>query len=255
MLTQPRTKPEQSVLGLAEAPGSPLHSPSMGPNPAPPKPLEEFTSSADQEHFREAAVKWDECILTMARRFVYSQANTVAWFALIVGNLFCLVWTVVNHLGKKRGHDEGWFILLEIVLNVAMILEIMMRITALGKEFWEEWQNLADVIVMGLCALATSYYLMLHDTVRGQEAEEALIADELLILLRCVVHVMRLCLFCKNHKNVKFCKDTNLNDPDMIQFTAISSDETLEAFGDVDDPSPRNRAFTIVDSEDDEPQL
>ena len=218
-------------------------------------PLEEF-STGDPEQFREAALKWDECVLTMARRFVYSQANTVAWFALIIGNLFCLVWTVVNHLGKKGGHDEGWFILLEIILNVAMILEIVMRITALGKEFWVEWQNLADVIVMALCALATSYYLMLHDTVRGEEAEEALIADELLILLRCVVHVMRLCLFFKNHKSVKFCEDTRgTNNPDMIQFTAISSDETFEAFGESDD-TPRSRSpIIIVDSEDDEPQL
>merc|ERR1711959_711837 len=41
-------------------------------------PLEEF-STGDPEQFREAALKWDECVLTMARRFVYSQANTVAF--------------------------------------------------------------------------------------------------------------------------------------------------------------------------------
>lgn len=194
-----------------------------------------------------------ECVLTVARRFVYSQANTVAWFTLIIGNVFCLFWTLANHLGKKGGHDENWFILLEILLNVAMILEIAMRILALGIHFWLEWHNLVDVAVMGLCAVATSYYLVLHNTLRG---EEALIADELLIILRCVVHVFRLCLFFKNRKAVKFCDDTCGNsDSDMIQFTAISGNEDAEAFGLVESPSFSRVPDTLSQDLDEEDEF
>jgi len=175
---------------------------------------------------------WDtgEFILTIARRFVYSQANAFAWFGLIIGNAFSLVWTVVCHLSDNGGHDEDWFIFLEIFLNIAMILEITMRILALGINFWLEWQNLADVLVMALCAIATSYYLILHDTVSGKEAEEAIIADELLIILRSLLHIVRLALFMKNRKAVQFCEDSG-RDADFIQFTAISCDEPIEAFG------------------------
>lgn len=189
-----------------------------------------------------------EFILTVARRFVYSQANALAWFGLIIGNVFAFVWTVVCHLSRSGGHDEDWFILLEIFLNIAMILEIVMRILALGINFWLEWQNLADVVVMALCAIATSYYLVLHDTLRG---EEAIIADELLIILRCMVHIVRLALFMKNRKAVQFCQDMceNGKDADFIQFTAISSDEPIEAFGTENDTDDNRLSSSIGLSE------
>ena len=51
---------------------------------------------------------------------------------------------------------------------------------------------------MLLCVLATLYYLLMHDTKEREEAEEAIIADEMLISFRSSMHVIRLALFVKN---------------------------------------------------------
>ena len=53
---------------------------------------------------------------------------------------------------------------------------------------------------MLLCVLATLYYLLMHDTKEREDAEEAIIADEMLISFRSSMHVIRLALFVKNKR-------------------------------------------------------
>ena len=45
-----------------------------------------------------------------------SQYNYSLWTFQVCANFFALVWTVGHHVGRTKGHDEGWFILLEVAL-------------------------------------------------------------------------------------------------------------------------------------------
>jgi len=38
------------------------------------------------------------------------------WTFQVCANFFALAWTVGHHLGQTKGHDEGWFIVLEVTL-------------------------------------------------------------------------------------------------------------------------------------------
>ena len=71
---------------------------------------------------------------------------------------------------------------------------------------------------MLLCVLATLYYLLMHDTKEREEAEEAIIADEMLISFRSSMHVIRLALFVKN----KRAMDSTHTD---IEFKTLPTDD------------------------------
>lgn len=71
---------------------------------------------------------------------------------------------------------------------------------------------------MLLCVLATLYYLLMHNTEDREEAEEAIIADEMLISFRSSMHVIRLALFVKN----KRAMDSTHTD---IEFKTLPTDD------------------------------
>jgi len=163
---------------------------------------------------------WTEFASTMAQHFLYSKYNYFLWIFQVLLNIFALLWTVSHHLRRTKGHDEDWFIILEVALNFVMMFEISVRICATGRGFWDYWWNLADVMVMVLCVLATLYYLLMHDTRRGGlEAEEAIIADEVLITLRSSMHVFRLVLFLKNKRSMDSATHST------VEFSALAADD------------------------------
>lgn len=191
---------------------------------------------------------WTEFASTMAQHFLYSKYNYILWIFQVLLNIFALLWTISHHLRRTKGHDEDWFIVLEVALNFVMMFEISVRICATGRGFWDYWWNLADVTVMGLCVVATLYYLLMHDTRRGGlGAEEAIMADEVLITLRSSMHVFRLVLFLKTkrsmdsatHSTVKFSaltiSDDDIDDDRLMPVTAQSRPEDMHIAQDHED--------------------
>ena len=89
------------------------------------------------------------------------------------------------------------------------MIDILARICFLGKSFWQDWWNIADVCVGGLCMALMIDFLVYHgalgfsalyklrrwaclDTLlEGAEAERAIIADEVLIAVRSAMALAR----------------------------------------------------------------
>jgi len=96
---------------------------------------------------------------------------------------------------------------------------------------------------MMLCVLATLYYLWMHNTEEREEAEEAIIADEVLISFRSSMHVIRLALFVKN----KRAMDSTHTD---IEFKTLSTDEDVRLSVESEESPFRNSGThrTIRDS-------
>lgn len=53
-------------------------------------------------------------------------------------------------------------LLLQVLLNVFMVVDIFARMCTLGMLFWRHWYNIADVMVMVLCVIATGYFVHFH---------------------------------------------------------------------------------------------
>merc|ERR1711988_757026 len=104
-----------------------------------------------------------------------------------------------------------------------MFFEICIRICASGKDFCVHWWNLADLAVMILCVLATLYYLLMHNIVGvHEEAEEAIMADEVLISLRSSMHVARLALFVKNKRSMDSAAHSS------VEFSVLSAESDAD---------------------------
>merc|ERR1712166_701241 len=182
----------------------------------------------DTEEVRaaEAAHGWKdrEFMYTLAQKFVYSKYNLALWVLLIGANGLALHWTMYRHLGWTTYHPEPhWFIVLEVLLNVFMVVDIFARMCTLGILFWRHWYNIADVMVMVLCVIATGYFVHFHDQrIEGDGAETALIADEVLIAVRTFMSLIRSLLFLKTKKSI----DSAMHSP--IEFSPHISLEEAE---------------------------
>eukprot|EP00494_Astrolonche_serrata_P000291 UN00294 len=68
---------------------------------------------------------------------------------LVVLNISVLVWIIV-----EWGERDPGILALEIIINLALVLEISFNRIVEGEEFWKDWFNRVDVVICVLCLIA-----------------------------------------------------------------------------------------------------
>ncbi|KAJ3216474.1 hypothetical protein HDU67_009429 [Dinochytrium kinnereticum] len=83
---------------------------------------------------------------------------------------------------------SGYYYALEVLINLAMIIEVLIRVQALGKVFWKSIWNVADICLVGLC-MFTLLWLAFGECSkeRSWEAE----ADTILLVIRNLIQFSR----------------------------------------------------------------
>ncbi|KAJ2914286.1 hypothetical protein MD484_g6131, partial [Candolleomyces efflorescens] len=119
----------------------------------------------------------------LANRFVHSRVYILLY--LVMAGLS--VATVV--LSLTDGCPGPAFYILEVIINTTMILEVTIRLVALGRQFWQSPFNVVDVILTFFCALTL---LVLAFAKCGAGSKEEEIFDTLLLIARNVLQFGRL---------------------------------------------------------------
>ncbi|TFY72775.1 hypothetical protein EVG20_g212 [Dentipellis fragilis] len=92
-------------------------------------------------------------------------------------------------LSLKDGCPGAAFYVLEIIINTAMIAEVVIRFLAFGRQFWKYPFNVFDLIVTTFCALTL---LVIVFAGCGAASKEEEILDTLLLVARNVLQFGRL---------------------------------------------------------------
>lgn len=107
---------------------------------------------------------------------------------------------------------------------MAMIAEVLIRISALGPYFWHSWSNCVDVMVVMLCVLTV---LMVNDRCTGALGVE-LSVDAVVLCIRNAVQLVRLfsvihryvlCLSARMSRSHRYKRQSAI--PEPISFEGL----------------------------------
>ncbi len=99
------------------------------------------------------------------------------------------------------------FVVLDVIINFALIIEVSLRFMALGKGFWKSTWNLFDLIITALCvatlvALLVTRPLAHHEECHSRSEEfrnKENMADLVLIVIRNIAQGVRICVMMRKY--------------------------------------------------------
>ncbi|KAJ3540321.1 hypothetical protein NMY22_g4345 [Coprinellus aureogranulatus] len=124
-----------------------------------------------------------EIMRGVANRFVHSRAYILLYLVMAALSVTTIV------LSLTDGCPGPAFYILEVIINTSMILEVSIRLVALGRQFWRSPFNVVDLILTVFCALTL---LVLAFAKCGAGSKEEEIFDTLLLIARNVLQFGRL---------------------------------------------------------------
>jgi Ion transport protein len=98
---------------------------------------------------------------TLASRVLFSRAYVYGYAVLIASNLALIVWIVtdlIQNSGQLKPVSSGWFIALEVFVNVALVGEVCVRGFAMRDSFFKHWTNRVDVVVVIFSVASLLFY-------------------------------------------------------------------------------------------------
>ncbi|ORX90908.1 hypothetical protein K493DRAFT_229323 [Basidiobolus meristosporus CBS 931.73] len=121
----------------------------------------------------------------LANRIVYSKFYTFLYILLAVLSLISVVLVLFRNHRISPGLE---FFVLEIIINLAMLFEVIIRMVALGKTYWKSLFNILDVVLMMFC-LATLILLFLGCSPFNEKEE---LVDTVFLVIRNIAQFWRL---------------------------------------------------------------
>jgi len=129
------------------------------------------------------ALSKSEVTRNIANRFVHSRTYVILYLAM------ASLSTTTVILSLQDGCPGLVFYILEIIINVAMIVEVTIRFVAFGKQFWKSPYNVVDLGLTFLCVLTLLVILFAGCGATSKEEE---LLDTLLLVARNVLQFGRL---------------------------------------------------------------
>ncbi|CAG8479963.1 9802_t:CDS:2 [Ambispora leptoticha] len=173
-----------------------------------------------------------EIVHGLANRILYSRFYT--WLYLGMAALS----TVSIILSIEETCPSIWFIILEVIINVAMIAEVTTRFFALKQLFWRSVYNIVDIILVFLCVL-TVLFILAGGCSSGQKSEELL--DTLLLVARNLVQFGRLIVMLRKNKKNRSARNARIDFSD-VRPPSVS----------IDFESASNNAFSAISDDEDD---
>mmetsp|Transcript_8331 Transcript_8331/g.15455 ORF Transcript_8331/g.15455 Transcript_8331/m.15455 type:complete len:235 (-) Transcript_8331:244-948(-) len=142
------------------------------------------------------------------KRLYYTDGCAYVYLILIAVNVGLICWT----LALPGGYDGGvFFLIMQGLLNVVLVVEVWVRYITSPDNFWIEWSNIFDIIVM-ILAIATHFLYIIAPT-DYETAEDSAV---LMRIIRDGFQFLRLGVFLKNRRNSEPYHMVDFNDLDDI---------------------------------------
>lgn len=155
-----------------------------GPSAGLPAPMR-----APRSHYHLSRQEW---IQGIANRFVFSQIYLYLYLSMALLSLTTVVLSLLSECPTAA------FYVLEMVVNVAMIVEVGLRLVAFGKRFWTSFFNWLDLVITGICVVTVGVTL-----VQGCGAKKEEVLETLLLVVRNGLQFVRLALMVRRSgKNI-----------------------------------------------------
>ncbi|KNZ64010.1 hypothetical protein VP01_1076g3 [Puccinia sorghi] len=149
---------------------------------------------AARSHYHLSREEW---IQGIANRFVFSQIYLYLYLSMAIlsvsprdpassRQLTTVILSLLSECPTLA------FYVLEIVVNLAMILEVMIRLLAFGKQFWKSPFNWLDLMITGFCVVTVGVIL-----VQGCKAKKEEVLDTFLLVIRNGIQFFRLALMLR----------------------------------------------------------
>jgi len=161
----------------------------------------------------------DEQMKVFAVRILSSTGYYVLCFAMIAVSTFLIVWLAA---GDTESH--WWFVLLEVIVTVTIVLEVALQICADGKAYWESVWNIFDFIVMLLCI--ASFMVYLFEQNQGQKGDDT--AALTVLTIRYVAQGLRVIALVRRAKQ---SQDRENVSPVNFNTTADPSEKDINESG------------------------
>ena len=87
-----------------------------------------------------------------------------------------------------------WYIILDVLVTIALCIEVGLRIVAMKRTFWHSWLNILDCVVCGVCVLTLLMYMI------NPWALEELVTFVVLII-RYTFQLLRLFIILLRHRS------------------------------------------------------
>ncbi|KAI8380901.1 uncharacterized protein BYT42DRAFT_593008 [Radiomyces spectabilis] len=131
-----------------------------------------------------------EIVQGMANRFMYSRYYIALYIGLALLSLVTIVMSI------KETCPSLLFIIFEAIINLAMIIEVTVRLLALRRAYWHSVWNIIDIVLVGLCAITL---VVLATGCSVGERSEA-IFDTVLLVIRNSFQVFRLFMMIRKNQ-------------------------------------------------------
>ncbi|KAI0319765.1 hypothetical protein OF83DRAFT_1054432 [Amylostereum chailletii] len=177
----------------------------------------------------------------IANRFVHSRVYIVLYLAMAALSITTVV------LSLKDGCPGFAFYILEIIVNTSMILEVVIRFLAFGRQFWKYPFNVFDLIVTLFCAVTLLVIVFAGCETATKEEE---IFDTLLLVARNVLQFGRLASVVRQSGQSIFARPKPI-DLSAARRAGYSLDMDLESDGESDElRAPLTRNPVLFDARD-----
>lgn len=141
----------------------------------------------------DQSISLRERLKIFANRVQFSSEYSYLYGLMILTNSVLLIWIFSNHGSYPNSLT---FVLLDCVITLALFMELLIRFTAQGQQFFYEYSNCFDCVVLLLCVLG----LVLHASSTSKTAGIEEVAAVAIAAVRYVTQLLRLLVLMKNFK-------------------------------------------------------
>jgi len=153
---------------------------------------------------RDDTITRRDVLKNLANRIIHSKKYTIFYTFVIVLSLALLAMTFTTQCLPNL------YIVMDYFINISFLIEVILRMNALGRNYWKSLLNIVDLIIVPLCVI-TVIYLTIDDC----SNREGKIADNIILGVRNGLQLFRLLLLIKN--NELFSSEVDVIDFDSIE--------------------------------------